>query len=141
MMRMRHMTRQDIAGGMRLKDLAGWNQTEADWERFLSSSPDGCFVAEIDGRVIGTVTTIVYEDRFAWIGMVLVDPGFRNRGIGRALLQRAIEHLESRNLACIKLDATPQGKPVYEKVGFVSEYEIERWTLKRPSVRVNTEGS
>ena len=30
----------------------------------------------------------------------------------------------------MKLDATPQGKPVYEKLGFVSEYGIERWMLK-----------
>jgi len=139
-MRMRQMTRQDIADGMRLKDLAQWNQTEADWERFLFASPEGCFVAEIDCRVVGTAATIIYEDHFAWIGMVLVDPGFRNRGIGSALLQRAIEHLESRSIACMKLDATPQGKSIYEKLDFVSEYEIERWTLKRPPARVNWEG-
>jgi len=139
-MRMRQMTRQDIADGMRLKGLAQWNQTEADWERFLSASPGGCFVAEIDCRVVGTAATIIYEDRFAWIGMVLVDPGLRNRGIGSALLQMAIEHLESRSIACMKLDATPQGKPIYEKLDFVSEYEIERWTLKRPPARVKWEG-
>ena len=79
-MRMRQMTRQDIADGMRLKDLAQWNQTEADWERFLFASPEGCFVAEIDCRVVGTAATIIYEDHFAWIGMVLVDPGLRGHG-------------------------------------------------------------
>ncbi len=130
-MRMRQMTTQDITDGMRLKDVARWNQTEADWGRFLSANPEGCFVAEIEGRLVGTVTTIIYEDRFAWIGMVLVDPEFRNRGIGRVLLHSAIEHLESRSVACMKLDATPQGKPIYEKLGFVSEYEIERWALNR----------
>ena len=31
----------------------------------------------------------------------------------------------------MKLDATPQGKPLYEKLGFVCEYEIERWQLQR----------
>jgi GNAT superfamily N-acetyltransferase len=126
------MTRLDVPDGMRLKELANWNQTEQDWELFLSANPQGCFVATVDGRVVGTVTTIIYENRFAWIGMVLVDPEFRKRGIGSALLQRAIEHLESRGTLCMKLDATPQGKPVYQKLGFVSEYEIERWRLKRP---------
>jgi len=132
-MNIRFMTMTDVGAGMRLKDLAGWNQTSADWERFLSASPDGCFVAEAEGRVAGTVTTIVYQGRFAWIGMVLVDPEFRGRGIGTRLLNRAIEYLDSRSIPTLKLDATPQGKPIYEKLGFASEYEIERWTLDRPA--------
>jgi hypothetical protein len=35
----------------------------------------------------------------------------------------------------MKLDATPQGKPLYEKLGFVDECEIERWELKRQAPR------
>jgi GNAT superfamily N-acetyltransferase len=130
-MRLRAMTRADIPAGMRLKEIAGWNQTAADWERFLNAGPDGCFVAEVDGRVCGTATTITYEGRFAWVGMVLVDPEFRSRGIGTKLLERAIEHLDTLKITTVKLDATPLGKPLYEKLGFVAEYEIERFTLKR----------
>ena len=128
--RFRLMTVEDVPEAMQLKDAAGWNQTSADWARFLSASPEGCFVAEHQGRVVGTATSIVYEGRFAWIGMVIVDPQYRGQGIGTALLQRVIRYLDSRRVPCIKLDATPQGKPVYEKLGFVSEYGIERWMLK-----------
>lgn len=123
------MTKSDVPPGMRLKELAGWNQTAADWERFLEASPQGCFVAESQGEVCGTVTTIVYEFRFAWVGMVLVDPEHRGRGIGSQLLHKAIEYLDGLGIATIKLDATPKGKPIYEKLGFVTEYEIERWAL------------
>jgi len=130
-MNLRLMAKADIPAGMRLKDLAGWNQTAADWERFLAASPAGCFVAEIEGHVCGTATTIVYEGRFAWIGMVLVDPEYRGRGVGTRLLERTIEHLDGLGVPTLKLDATPQGKPLYAKLGFVSEYEIERWMLKR----------
>ena len=73
-MRLRTMTKADIPAGLRLKEIAGWNQTAADWKRFLEASPEGCFVAEEDGRVCGTATTISFENRFAWVGMVLVDP-------------------------------------------------------------------
>jgi GNAT superfamily N-acetyltransferase len=125
------MTPADIAAGMRLKDAAGWNQTVEDWQRFLQASPEGCFVAEWNGQVAGTTTTIVYEDRFAWIGMVLVDPAFRGRGIGTALLVHAINHLDQRRIPCLKLDATPQGKPIYQRLGFQVEYEIERRVLER----------
>src|SRR2546426_10308735 len=44
--RLRVMTEADIPAGMRLKELAGWNQTPSDWERFLRASPAGCSVAE-----------------------------------------------------------------------------------------------
>jgi GNAT superfamily N-acetyltransferase len=134
-MQLRVMTVEDIPGGVRLNSVVGWNQTEADWTRFLTASPDGCFVMEDSGKIVGTAATIAYEGRFAWIGMVLVDPDYRNRGIGNSLLQRAIEYLDSTGISTIKLDATPAGKPLYEKIGFVTEYEIDRWVLKRSVTR------
>jgi GNAT superfamily N-acetyltransferase len=130
-MQLRVMTRQDIPGGVRLNTIVGWNQTEADWTRFLDASPDGCFVMDHDGKIVGTSATIPYERRFAWIGMVLVDPDYRNQGIGTTLLQRAVEYLDVTAIPTLKLDATPAGKPLYEKMGFVTEYEIDRWILKR----------
>ncbi|MCI0556823.1 MAG: GNAT family N-acetyltransferase [Anaerolineae bacterium] len=125
------MNSEDIPAAVRLKDAAGWNQTAADWKRFLSASPEGCFVAECEGRVVGTSATIVYEGRFAWIGMVVIDPQHRGQGMGTALLEHAIRYLDSQSVPCMKLDATPEGKPLYKKFGFVSEYDIERWMLKR----------
>jgi GNAT superfamily N-acetyltransferase len=130
-MRLRWLTLPDIPGAMRLKDAAGWNQTALDWERLISANPEGCFAAEHEGRLIGTSTTITYEDRFAWIGMVVVDAQHRGHGVGTKLLQAAIQYLDSRGVPCMKLDATPLGKPLYEKLGFVSEYEVERWMLSR----------
>jgi len=131
-MHLRLMTKLDVPAGLRLNERAGWNQTGADWSRFLDASPTGCFVAEEDAQVCGTATTIAYEKRFAWIGMVLVDPAHQKRGIGTQLLQRSIEYLDQQELPTMKLDATPQGQPLYAKLGFVPEYEIERWMLKRP---------
>jgi GNAT superfamily N-acetyltransferase len=139
--RLRAMTPADIPAGMRLKEIAGWNQTRGDWERFLTASPDGCFVAETEGEVVGTVATISYEGRFAWIGMVLVDPARRGQGIGTKLLEKAIEYLDGCGIPSVKLDATPQGKPLYEKLGFVSEYELERWQRQRMPPPGGTEGA
>jgi GNAT superfamily N-acetyltransferase len=139
---LRVMTAADIPDGMRLKEIAGWNQTRGDWDRFLRASPAGCFVAEREGRVVGTAATIAYEGRFAWIGMVLVDPVARGQGVGTQLLEKTIEYLDGRGIPSMKLDATPQGKPLYERLGFVSEYEIERWRLKRaPAPNALLEGN
>jgi len=122
----RVLTEADVPFGMQLRELAGWNQLEADWRRFLAMQPDGCFVAEVDGTPAGTATTTQYGHRFGWVGMVLVLPEKRRRGVGTALLRHCIEYLEDRGVACVKLDATPLGKKLYDTLGFVDEYHIER---------------
>jgi len=138
-LRLRTMTFEDIPSALRLKDAAGWNQTAADWTRFISASPEGCFVMECNGDVIGTSATITYEGRFSWIGMLVIDEQYRGKGIGMALLERAISFLDSQKIPTMKLDATPKGKPLYEKLGFTIEYEIERWMLNRTVKETATE--
>ena len=139
-MHLRAMTKFDVPASLRLNELAGWNQTAADWHCFLEAGAAGCFVAERDAQVCGTATTINYENRFAWIAMVLVDPQYQKRGIGTQLLKRTIEYLDQRKIPTMKLDATPQGQPLYRKLGFMPEYEIQRWILKRPPNTLSSAG-
>jgi predicted N-acetyltransferase YhbS len=122
----RRLTTDDVADAMRLKNLAGWNQTEADWLAYLAYEPEGCFAAEIEGRVVGTSTAIAYEKRFGWVGMVLVDPDHRRRGLGTRLLGEGIEYLKAAGVETVKLDATPMGRQVYVPMGFRDEYALER---------------
>jgi len=117
----------DIDAGMRFKQFAGWNQVPEDWMGLLQLDPEGCFVGEIDGSVVGTATGLRFDERLGWIGMVLVDPDFRRRGIATRLMLHAIEYLESSPCRCLKLDATDAGAKVYEKMGFQVEYTVERW--------------
>ncbi|MBI2190495.1 MAG: GNAT family N-acetyltransferase [Planctomycetes bacterium] len=123
----RQFLETDIPFGMRLKSIAGWNQLPEDWKRFLAHDPDGCFLGvERSGEPVGTVTTTTYGKRFGWIGMVLVHPEHRRKGIGTCLLNHAMTHLEGLQVACIRLDATPLGKKLYDTLGFQDEYELER---------------
>ena len=132
----RLLTESDIGAGMRLKELAGWNQTESDWRRLLRHDSQGCFVACVDHRVVGTATSTTYGPDLAWIGMVLVDPDYRRRGIATQLMQATLDSLRSRGVKTIKLDATPAGRPVYAALGFTEETLIERWTgTAGPAVR------
>src|SRR5690242_11849446 len=123
----RTMTQADVAAADELRRLAGWNQKPRDWQRLLKLEPQGCFAALRNGAVVGTVTTTVYGTALAWIGMMLVHPEHRRIGIATRLMNRALEHLKQRRVSCVKLDATPAGQPVYEKLGFVSERRLQRW--------------
>jgi GNAT superfamily N-acetyltransferase len=124
----RVMRPADIPGGDRLRALANWNQTPDDWARLLCWERAGCFLAEQDGCIVGTVTTTIFGPELAWIGMMLVDPAVRRQGIGRRLLTHAIDWLEvTRRLACIGLDATPVGKTLYDTMGFIDAYTLQRW--------------
>lgn len=122
---LRLMTQADLAFADGLRALVGWNQTLHDWQRFLAHEPTGCFIAEWDGSPAGTATTTCYGTELAWIGMVLVHPDYRRRGIGLALLRHCLNYL--RDIPCIKLDATPLGKPLYEQLGFQEEWSLRRW--------------
>lgn len=126
MLRIRIMTAADIALGMRLKTQNGWNQLEADWQRLLAMEPDGCFVAEANGAGVGTAGTCVFGP-VAWVAMVLVDAEQRKRGIGTALMEHVLAYLESRKVRRMRLDATPLGQPIYEKLGFHPEYTLARF--------------
>ncbi len=116
----------DIEFGMQLKNAAGWNQLKRDWQRLLAFDPAGCFVAAWDEQDVGTVATSVFGQA-AWISMMLVAAEFRGRGVGRALMGRALEELASREVTTIRLDATPAGQVLYEGLGFKPDFELSRY--------------
>src|ERR1700693_678874 len=123
MIDLRLMTAADIPAALRLCGQAGWNQTAADWQRFLHFESQGSFVAERDGKLVGTTTTTVFGE-VAWLAMVLVEQSLRGHGIGGALVRRALEFLDGQSVATVRLDATPLGRPLYERLGFVKQFEL-----------------
>ncbi len=122
----RLLTLGDLPGLMRLKEAAGWNQTEADWRRLLRLEPEGCFGIEIDGTLAASASAVCYGEDLAWIGMVLTLPEFRGRGLARCLMEEALAYCERRCVRWAKLDATDMGAPLYAKLGFVEECAVER---------------
>jgi GNAT superfamily N-acetyltransferase len=131
----RLMTEDDVPEGLRLSGQNGWNQLAADWQRFLAMQPDGCFLAELEGRLIGTACGCIFGS-VAWVALVLVDPAYRQQGIGTALMHRVLEFLEAEQVPTIRLDATPMGQPIYEKLGFVAEYSLVRYEGVLPATAV-----
>lgn len=122
----RKMHVSDIPDLMRLKNAEGWNQMEEDWKLLINYKNSVNLIALQDRRIVGSITGINYENKVAWIGMMLVDKDYRGRGISKQLLKSTIEGL--KDCDSIKLDATPIGRSVYKKINFFDEYSIHRIT-------------
>jgi GNAT superfamily N-acetyltransferase len=126
-LQIRRLLPSDLDFADSLRELAGWNQTLGDWRRFLALQPAGCFLAQWDGAPAGTAASLSYGTDLAWIGMVLVQPEYRRRGIARALVLQCLEYLRNCGVRCVKLDATPEGQFVYKDLGFKEEWTWRRW--------------
>lgn len=123
----RPMLKEDVGFGEALVVQSGWNQTQADWLRFLKLQSNGCFIATLSGELAGTATTCVF-DRVGWIAMVLVETKFRRQGVGRALMMQALSYLENQGAESIRLDATSLGEPLYRSLGFKRQFQLARFS-------------
>ena len=108
----RPMRNEDLDQALSLSMAEGWNQTEKDWGLIIGNKHNVCIVVEKDNRLAGTATAMNYENKIAWIGMVLVDKSLRGMGAGKMLLENIIDRL--RHIKSVKLDATPAGEPCLE---------------------------
>jgi GNAT superfamily N-acetyltransferase len=119
----RLLTEEDVEAALTLSASCGWNQRAAEWHMMLQIAPSGTFTAETPDGIVGTAIGIDYGS-FGWIAMMLVNPVYRSRGLGARLLEAAMGAIP-QDLP-IRLDATPLGRPLYERYGFVLESSLTR---------------
>ncbi len=84
------------------------------------------FVADVDGQVVGTIMG-GYDGHRGWMYSLAVDPQFRNRGIGRALVRHVEGALAERGCPKINLQVLAGNAAVaafYEKLGYKIEPRI-----------------
>lgn len=111
---LRAMTEGDIERAVELSRDHGWPHREEDWALFLELGEG--IVAVRGGRVEGTIMAWRYGADAATLGMVIVDKALQGRGMGRKLMEAMLAQLGPRS---VTLQATAEGAPLYEKLGFV----------------------
>lgn len=88
----------------------------------VDRDPGGVFVAELDGDVVGYITT--FRDREAGMGLIpnlAVDERQRGCGIGRKLIEYALNHFCEEGLSHAKIETLDQnevGQGLYPSLGF-----------------------
>src|SRR5215218_2385453 len=125
----RRLTHDDVEDALALSSMAGWNQRVDEWRLLIDLAPAGSFAASSGNRIVGTAIGIDYGG-FSWIAMMLVEPAYRGRGLGRRLLQAALDAVPADTP--VRLDATPVGRPLYRAHGFEDEATLTRWVAEAP---------
>lgn len=109
--------------GMGLNNL---DDSKEGIEKFLSRNPDTCFVAELDNKIVGAILT-GNDGRRGYIYHTAVSPEYQKQGIGRQLVDTAVEALKNIGInkaALVVFDRNENGNAFWEKRGFTERNDI-----------------
>lgn len=118
------LNEQDIPQLIGLSEKVGWDYDESEIKTIMES-----------GTVYGHRTTnaeitacaaiVPYEGNLASLGMVIVHPDYRRLGLGKAATMKCVQSLPDS--VPIMLISTPEGKPMYEQLGFKSVDSVQKF--------------
>lgn len=108
----------DINFAFEMTSREKWHsESKIELQSFFEYDRQGCFIAELDNEKAGICIATAYSNN-GFIGELIVSPKFRKKGIGKALMQRAIQFLQFKNVQNIYLDGVINAIPLYKKLGF-----------------------
>lgn len=113
---------EHIDGALALSRAESWPHRREDWQLVQQLSA-GVVAIDAEDRITGTTLVTPYGEDCATINMVIVDKSIRGLGLGRKLMERAFSLAGERPL---RLVATKEGLPLYEKLGFVTTGTIRQ---------------
>ncbi|HGH7179439.1 GNAT family N-acetyltransferase [Bacillus cereus] len=114
-MRVERLRQEKIEDIVALSSYIGWDYNREEVEAILNSGIVYGVWNERE-KLIASAAIILYEGTLVSIGMVIVHPDYKGRGIGKAIMNSCMNSVSARTP--IMLIATDEGKPLYEKLGF-----------------------
>ncbi|HCR84536.1 MAG TPA: GNAT family N-acetyltransferase [Lachnospiraceae bacterium] len=128
----RTMTIEDYEGVYSLwKKIKGFGLRSVDdsregIERFLKRNPTISVVAEEDGRIVGGILC-GHDGRRGCLYHVCVDEGYRRRGIGKAMVVKAMEALNQEEISKVSLIAFTEndvGNAFWNTIGWTERMDL-----------------
>lgn len=114
----------DVLGLVELSRSVGWDYDEYEIRTVMSSGKIYGHKNTV-GRIISSAAIIPYDTDLASIGMVIVNDEYRGIGLGKKATQKCIDSV-SQNTS-IMLISTEDGKPLYEKLGFITVDSVHKY--------------
>ncbi|TPV46492.1 GNAT family N-acetyltransferase [Bacillus dicomae] len=135
--RVERLRKENINDIVALSSYIGWDYNREEVETILNS---GIVYGVWNERknLIASAAIILYGEALASIGMVIVHPDYKGRGIGKIIMDACVKSVSAHTP--IMLIATDEGKPLYEKLGFravsyVSKYICNSYNANDYCVR------
>ena len=93
---------------------------------YLRRNPETCFTAKEGNRIIGVIMA-GHDGRRGYIHHTAVHPEYRRKGIGRKLVEKALDALEREGInkvALVVFERNDGGNAFWEKMGFTSRKDL-----------------
>ena len=95
-------------------------------EKFLKRNPDTCYIALEKDEIIGVIM-VGSDGRRGYIYHTAVHPNYRKQGIGKALVEIALDSLLKlgiNKVALVVFERNNAGNEFWEKMGFTSRNDL-----------------
>ena len=119
-----------------LADLDLWQATSAYFSAGQADGSARSWVAEVEGEVVASGTLALFvrppypgnlSGREAYLLNMYTLPAYRKQGMASALLDAMVAHARAEQLGKVWLHASEQGRPLYERMGFVANPAYLEW--------------
>lgn len=120
----------DVPRLLALARSVGWGAPE-DAFRALFATGRAFGHRTPDGELISSSALYLYGDALASLGYVIVHPSWQRRGLAEAAVRRCLEALPRPDTP-VTLVSTPQGRRLYQRLGFITADSVHRLTARAP---------
>ncbi len=96
-------------------------KTFYDFYKKYNPDNDRIWFAEYKGQIVGAIAVVEHSVKLAQLRWFILNPEFRGLGIGRRLMDNAMDYCRSKNYESVFLETTKDQKTairMYEKAGF-----------------------
>jgi len=129
MFQVKLMQNDDFKFATELSNTMHWNMAPEDFEFNVLLEPKGCFVAFEGSKRIGIATCISFG-QVGWFGNLIIAEKYRKKGVGRLLIEHAVNYLKSKGAKTIGLYAYSNLTCFYGGLGFKQDEDFALMTVE-----------